>query len=61
MLPTASPITAESFNYTPVAVAVVLGFAGLWWLASARHWFTGPHVNAEPKAPDAPDTELETR
>ncbi|MFF0410694.1 amino acid permease [Kitasatospora sp. NPDC004745] len=45
MLPTASPITAESFNYTPVAVAVVVGFAGVWWLASARNWFTGPVVH----------------
>ncbi|MFJ9690881.1 amino acid permease [Kitasatospora sp. NPDC101183] len=58
MLPTASPITAESFNYTPVAVLVVVGFAGVWWLASARTWFTGPHVGP---APDRPDTELETR
>ncbi|MGA5822003.1 amino acid permease [Kitasatospora sp. NPDC094028] len=61
MLPTASPITAESFNYTPVAVAVVVGFAGIWWLASARHWFTGPHVHGTPPEPDAHDTELEVR
>ncbi|MER7849345.1 amino acid permease [Kitasatospora sp. NPDC096077] len=54
MLPTASPITAESFNYTPVAVAVVAGFAGVWWLASARHWFAGPHTGAEPAAQPAP-------
>jgi amino acid permease (GABA permease) len=44
MLPTASPITAKNFNYTVVAVAVVLGFAGTWWLLSARKWFTGPKV-----------------
>ena len=44
MLPTASPVTAGSFNYTPVAVLAVLGFAGIWWLVSARHWFTGPKV-----------------
>ncbi|MER7755106.1 amino acid permease [Kitasatospora sp. NPDC097643] len=61
MLPTGSPITADSFNYTPVAVAVVLGFAGLWWLVSARHWFTGPHVHALPPESDAQDTELEVR
>ncbi|MFJ7250209.1 amino acid permease [Kitasatospora sp. NPDC098652] len=73
MLPTASPITVDSFNYTPVAVAVVVGFAGIWWLASARHWFTGPHVGAAPSdlgtpqaheappAPDTRDTEQETR
>ncbi|MFC7219616.1 amino acid permease [Streptomyces polyrhachis] len=39
MLPQVSPVTAETFNYAPVAVAVVLGFAGVWWLVSARHWF----------------------
>ncbi|MFI9331277.1 amino acid permease [Kitasatospora sp. NPDC052868] len=50
MLPTVSPVTAESFNYTPVAVAVVLGFAGLWWLFSARHWFTGPRIHGVPAA-----------
>ncbi|WP_371484306.1 amino acid permease [Kitasatospora sp. NBC_00315] len=44
MLPTVSPVTAVSFNYTPVAVLVVLGFAGSWWLVSARHWFTGPGI-----------------
>ncbi|MFE2722150.1 amino acid permease [Kitasatospora sp. NPDC059327] len=48
MLPTVSPVTAADFNYTPVAVAVVLGFAGLWWLASARHWFTGPRIQGAP-------------
>ena len=54
MLPTVSPITATSFNYTPVAVLAVLGFAGVWWLASARRWFTGPKVgggSAEPGSP----------
>ena len=44
MLPQKSPVTAETFNYSPIAVLVVLGFAGIWWLVSARHWFTGPKV-----------------
>lgn len=44
MLPTVYPVTAAGFNYTPVAVLVVLGFAGIWWLVSARNWFTGPKV-----------------
>ncbi len=44
MLPQVSPITAGNFNYTVVAVAVVLGFAGIYWLVSARNWFTGPRV-----------------
>jgi amino acid permease (GABA permease) len=42
MLPPTSPVTASSFNYAPLAVLVVLGFAGIWWLVSARKWFTGP-------------------
>jgi amino acid permease (GABA permease) len=44
MLPPKSPVDANTFNYTPVAVLVVLGFAGIWWLVSARKWFTGPKV-----------------
>ena len=42
VLPTAYPITAPNFNYTIVAVAVVLGGARLWWVLGARTWFTGP-------------------
>jgi amino acid transporter len=45
VLPTASPITVSTFNYTIVAVAVVLGGAWVWWMVSARHWFTGPRQN----------------
>jgi amino acid permease (GABA permease) len=44
MLPTASPIEVSNFNYTVVAVLVVMGFAGIWWLVSARKWFKGPKV-----------------
>jgi amino acid permease (GABA permease) len=44
MLPTVSPITATNFNYTVFAVVAVVGFAGIWWLVSARNWFTGPRV-----------------
>ncbi|MER5641223.1 amino acid permease [Kitasatospora sp. NPDC002227] len=61
MLPTVSPITALSFNYTPVAVAAVLGFAGVWWLASARRWFTGPKVQSLPEAPAAEPIDMEKR
>ncbi|GAB3902958.1 hypothetical protein GCM10029964_094200 [Kibdelosporangium lantanae] len=49
MLPTKSPVTGETFNYTPIAVLVVLGFAGIWWLVSARRWFTGPKVQGTPE------------
>jgi amino acid permease (GABA permease) len=49
MLPTASPIHGSNFNYTVVAVLAVIGFAGIWWLASARTWFTGPKVQGTPE------------
>jgi amino acid permease (GABA permease) len=60
MLPTASPVTGTNFNYTVVAVAVVLGFAGTWWLASARNWFTGPRVQGTPAELAAIEAELES-
>ena len=34
----------EYLNFAPVAVAVVIGFAGIYWMVSARKWFTGPKV-----------------
>ncbi|HEX6520340.1 MAG TPA: amino acid permease [Streptosporangiaceae bacterium] len=58
MLPTASPITGTNFNYTVVAVVVVLGFAGIWWLMSARKWFTGPKVQGSPEELEALEQEL---
>jgi amino acid transporter len=58
MLPTTSPVTVQSFNYTPVAVLVVLGFAGTWWLVSARRWFTGPKVQGNPEELAAIEREL---
>jgi amino acid permease (GABA permease) len=67
ILPTLYPITAMTFNYTIVAVIIVLGGASLWWVLSARRWFTGPRPNVEggggPAVPaqgtalDAPVTE----
>jgi amino acid permease (GABA permease) len=45
MLPTVYPITSLNFNYTVVAVVVVLGGATLWWVLSAKNWFTGPRPN----------------
>jgi amino acid permease (GABA permease) len=42
VLPQAAPVTLQTFNYAIVAVAVVLVGTSVWWLASARRWFTGP-------------------
>jgi amino acid transporter len=50
ILPTASPITASNFNYTILAVLVVVGAATIWWFVSARKWFTGPKQNLIEKA-----------
>ena len=58
MLPTASPITWKTFNYTVVAVIVVLGFAGIYWLVSARNWFTGPKVQGSAEELAAIEREL---
>jgi len=44
MLPQYSPVTRLTFNYAPIAVAVVIGFAGIWYAVSARKWFKGPKV-----------------
>ncbi|MDF3149387.1 MULTISPECIES: amino acid permease [unclassified Streptomyces] len=42
MLPQASPLTAHSFNYAPIALGVVLAVAAVWWFAAARRRFHGP-------------------
>jgi len=45
ILPQAAPgNTLATFNYAPVAVAVVLIFAGGYWFLSAKNWFKGPKV-----------------
>jgi amino acid permease (GABA permease) len=58
MLPTVTPIHWSNFNYTVVAVAVVLGFAGIYWLVSAKNWFTGPRVQGTPEELAAIEHEL---
>ena len=59
MLPTASPIGFKTFNYTVVAVVAVVGFAGIYWLVSARKWFTGPRVQGTAEELAAIEHELE--
>jgi len=34
----------NAFNFTPVVVGLVFLFAWLYWILSARKWFTGPKV-----------------
>jgi len=60
MLPQVGPITWTTFNYAVVAVLVVIGFAGIYWLVSARNWFTGPRVQGTPEELAAIEHELTT-
>jgi amino acid transporter len=58
MLPQAGPITWTTFNYAVFAVLVVLGFAGIYWLVSARKWFKGPKVQGTAEELAAIEREL---
>jgi amino acid permease (GABA permease) len=58
VLPPASPITLASFNYSIVAVAVVVLFAGGYWMLSARNWFKGPRVQGTAEELAAIEREL---
>ena len=41
-IPFTDGFTWTAVNYAPLAIALVIGGAAIWWYASARHWFTGP-------------------
>jgi amino acid transporter len=42
-------------NYAPLAVGGLLLAVGLWWVLSAKNWFTGPRRTVdEPPADEAP-------
>jgi len=58
MLPQFGPISRLTFNYAPIAVAVVIGYAGIYWLVSARNWFTGPKVQGTAEELAAIEQEL---
>jgi len=64
MLPQLSPgglglKKIDAFNYAPVAVLIVIGFAGIYWLTSAHKWFKGPKVMGTPEELAAIERELE--
>jgi amino acid transporter len=50
----------DALNYAPVAVAVVIGYAGIYWLVSARKWFKGPKVQGSPEELAAIERDLES-
>jgi amino acid permease (GABA permease) len=58
MLPQVGPITWTTFNYAVIAVLVVIGFAGIYWLVSAKNWFKGPKVQGTPEELAAIEHEL---
>ncbi|TMD98886.1 MAG: amino acid permease [Chloroflexi bacterium] len=60
VLPQVAPgNTLTTFNYAPVAVAVVLLYAGGYWFLSARKWFKGPKVQGSAEELAAIERELE--
>jgi amino acid transporter len=59
MLPQFQPIDINTFNYTPVVFAVVLGGAAIWYYASARKWFKGPKVQGTAEELAAIEADLE--
>ncbi|KAK7039349.1 APC amino acid permease [Favolaschia claudopus] len=42
ILPQVNPVTSQTFNYSIVAVGIVIFYSVGFWLISARKWFTGP-------------------
>jgi amino acid transporter len=50
----------DALNYAPIAVAIVIGFAGIYWLVSARKWFKGPKVQGSAEELKAIEQDLES-
>jgi amino acid transporter len=50
----------DVFNFAPVIVFGVLLVTGIWWMVSARKWFTGPKVQGTPEELKAIERELES-
>ena len=60
VLPEVSPVTKDTFNYAPVAVGVVVLYAGGYWLLSARKWFKGPRAQGDEAELEAIEAQLES-
>ena len=58
LLPQVSPITRDSFNYAPIALAAVLVLATAWWFISARGSYTGPVSYGSPEELAAMEAEM---
>ena len=60
LLPQVTPAdNPANFNYAPVAVGVVVLFAGGWWVLSAHRWFRGPKVQGSSEELAAIERDLE--
>jgi len=42
ILPSVNPVNSQTFNYSIVAVGIVIIYSVGFWLLSARKWFKGP-------------------
>ncbi|KIM88000.1 hypothetical protein PILCRDRAFT_814677 [Piloderma croceum F 1598] len=42
ILPEINPVNSQTFNYAVVAVGIVFIYSVVFWLISARKWYTGP-------------------
>jgi amino acid transporter len=59
MLPTASPVTVQSFNYTPVVMLGATAILLIVWFAGARKWFKGPKIQGSAAELAAIEKELD--
>ena len=58
LLPQFAPVDRNNFNYTGVALLLIMGAVTLWWFLSAKNWFTGPKVQGTPEELAAIEAEL---
>jgi amino acid permease (GABA permease) len=58
MLPQFGPINLTTFNYAVIAVVAVIGYAGIYWMVSAKNWFKGPKVQGSAEELAAIEREL---
>jgi amino acid transporter len=58
LLPQQHPITHKTFNYAPVALAVVLLIATVWWFVTARRTYSGPISYGTPEELAAMEQDL---
>ena len=59
MLPSAKPVTLQSFNYTPVVVIGATVILIVTWLGGAKKWFKGPKIQGSAAQLTAIENEFE--